>query len=67
MDEPVTDASAEQAVDSTKSRKKNRRRLQLYFDADVRQALEHYCIDRRITMSEYVNDLVAKNLPKKTR
>ena len=42
-------------------------RLQLYFDEDVRLDLEHWCIDKRITMSDYVNSLVAKTVPKRKR
>jgi hypothetical protein len=42
-------------------------RLQLYFDKDVRMDLEHWCIDKNVTMSDYVNALVAKTVPKRKR
>lgn len=50
---------------SPKKPSTKRIRLQLYFAEDVRLQLEHYCIDQRVTMSDYVNALVAKHLPKR--
>jgi hypothetical protein len=60
---------AKPAKKSTKKTAKppSKIRLQLYFDEDVRMDLEHWCIDKRITMSDYVNALVAKTVPKRKR
>lgn len=72
MDEPTIGTAPVVAVVKTakkaaKKSKEPKTRLQLYFDHGVRKDLEHYCIDHEITMSDYVNDLVAKTLPKRKK